>query len=56
MKRLGSKKNWDFEDIRSFKRKAGGTMGSRKARREAKIIARAEKRSERQRAIQEFFY
>jgi hypothetical protein len=53
MKRLGYRKDgYCFLDIRCFKHRAHGSMGSRRARKISKIIARAEKRGERQKSLE----
>ena len=54
MKRLGEHDdNYTFLDIAGFKTRAKGRKSSRAARRICKTLARADKRSERQRALKE---
>ena len=52
MKRLGEKKdkNWTWEELKIEKAKAKGRFSSRHARKTCKLIAKADKRTERQKA------
>jgi len=53
MKRLGEHPdNWAFYEIQFFK-KGKGRVSSRAGRKQCKVIARAEKHSEKQRAMKE---